>query len=147
MGKTINRVQIINDFLLLEAISILTMFTLLVPSSMTRYEMGWWLISVVGVQLVYNYFLHIVPATFRHFWMIVLRLKNIIVNQLENWEIDREHNLERVSHQGLKDIKTQIKRLNKKQLVEGRRMDKLEKRKIYTGKKALIKQLEKMEGP
>ena len=79
---------------------------------MTRYEIGWWFISVIAVQLLYNYLMHIIPATLRLFYIMGLRTKNIIDNQLENWKIDKEHNLERVSHQGLKDIKTQIKKLN-----------------------------------
>ena len=112
LGKSMNKVQIINDFLLLEATTMLTMFTLLVPSAMTRYEIGWWFISVIAVQLLYNYLMHIIPATLRLFYIMGLRTKNIIDNQLENWKIDKEHNLERVSHQGLKDIKTQIKKLN-----------------------------------
>ena len=89
-------------------------FTELESDVMLTYELGWWYVALIGLQIAYNYLLYIIPASSKHIYLILLKCYRIISNQIENYKIDYVVKSSSEFFIGIADLKKQILDINLK---------------------------------
>ena len=66
-------IQMFNDYILSVCALSMMAFTELVPDILVRYELGWWYVGFIALQIAFNYLLFIIPVSVKYIYMLILK--------------------------------------------------------------------------